>query len=180
MPARLKQHYQENVVKDLMQKFNYKSTMQVPRIKKITLNMGVGDAVNDKKIIDHAVNDLTRISGQKPIVTKARLSVAGFKIREGWPIGCKVTLRGDRMYEFLDRLVNVAIPRIRDFRGISAKAFDGTGNFSMGIKEQIVFPEIEFDKIDKIRGLDITITMSAKTDGEGRALLNAFRFPFRD
>lgn len=180
MPARLKQHYKDTVIKELMTKFNYGSVMQVPRISKITLNMGVGEAVADKKVIDHAVTDLTRISGQKPIVTKARQSIAGFKIREGWPIGCKVTLRGDKMYEFLDRLIQVAIPRIRDFRGISAKAFDGTGNFSMGIREQIVFPEIDYDKIDKIRGLDITITMTANTDAEGRALLAAFRFPFRD
>lgn len=180
MPARLKQHYKDTVVKELMTKFNYNSVMQVPKITKITLNMGVGEAVADKKVIDHAVSDLTRIAGQKPVVTKARQSIAGFKIREGWPIGCKVTLRGEKMYEFLDRLIQVAIPRIRDFRGISAKAFDGTGNFSMGIREQIVFPEIEYDKIDKIRGLDITITMTAKTDAEGRALLTAFRFPFRD
>lgn len=180
MPARLKQHYKDTVVKELMTKFEYQTVMQVPRIVKITLNMGVGEAVADKKVIDHAVGDMTRIAGQKPIVTKARNSIAGFKIREDWPIGCKVTLRGDRMYEFLDRLIQIAIPRIRDFRGISAKAFDGTGNFSMGIREQIVFPEIEYDKIDKIRGLDITITMTAKTDAEGRALLTAFRFPFRD
>lgn len=180
MPARLKQHYKDVVIKELMNKFDYRTVMQVPRIVKITLNMGVGEAVADKKAVDNAQTDLMRISGQKPIITKARNSIAGFKIREGWPIGCKVTLRGERMYEFLDRLISVAIPRIRDFRGISAKAFDGTGNFSMGIREQIVFPEIEYDKIDKIRGLDITITMTAKTDAEGRALLTAFQFPFRD
>jgi len=180
MAARLKQHYRDVVVKDLLEKFKYKSSMQVPRIVKITLNMGVGEAASDKKVIEHAQTDLTRIAGQKPIVTKARNSIAGFKIRENWPIGCKVTLRGDRMYEFLDRLINVAIPRIRDFRGLSAKAFDGTGNYTMGIKEQIVFPEIDFDKIDKIRGLNISITMTAKTDQEGRALLAAFQFPFKD
>lgn len=180
MPARLKQFYQDEVVKSLMQKFNYKSVMQVPRLSKITLNMGVGDAVSDKKVIEHAQADLARIVGQKPLVTKAKQSIAGFKIREGWPIGCKVTLRGDRMYEFLDRLINIAMPRIRDFRGVSAKAFDGTGNYTLGIREQIVFPEIEYDKIDKIRGLDVCITMTATTDAEGRALLAAFRFPFRD
>ncbi len=180
MAARLKQHYRDVVVKELMEKFNYKSAMQVPKIQKITLNMGVGEAVADKKVIDHAVSDMTRIAGQKPIVTKARNSIAGFKIREGWPIGCKVTLRGERMYEFLDRLISIAIPRVRDFRGISAKSFDGAGNFSMGIREQIVFPEIEYDKIDKIRGLDIAISMTAKTNAEGRALLTAFKFPFRD
>lgn len=180
MAVRLKQHYNDVVVKTLMEKFNYHSVMQVPRILKITLNMGVGEAVADKKVIDHAVNDLTIIAGQKPIVTKARNSIAGFKIREGWPIGCKVTLRGARMYEFLDRLINIAIPRIRDFRGFSAKAFDGTGNYTLGIKEQIVFPEIDYDKIDKIRGLDITITMSAKDNAEGRALLASFQFPFKD
>lgn len=180
MAARLKQLYRDVIIKDLMAKFNYKSVMQTPRIVKITLNMGVGEAVADKKVIDHATTDLSRISGQKPLVTKARLSIAGFKIREGWPLGCKVTLRGDRMYEFLDRLVNIAIPRIRDFRGISAKSFDGTGNFSLGIREQIVFPEIDYDKIDKIRGLDVCITMTAKTDAEGRALLAAFNFPFKD
>ena len=180
MPARLKKIYREIIVKNLMQDFSYKSIMQVPRLLKITLNMGVGEAVADKKIIEHAVSDLTRISGQKPLVTNAKKSIAGFKIREGWPIGCKVTLRGDRMYEFLDRLVNIAIPRIRDFRGVSAKAFDGTGNYTLGIREQIVFPEIEYDKIDKIRGLDICITMTAKTDKEARALLASFKFPFKD
>jgi len=180
MTARLKKIYHDTVVEALMQKFGYKSVMQAPRLVKITLNMGVGEAVADKKIIEHAVADLTRIAGQKPLVTKARKSIAGFKIREGWPIGCKVTLRGDRMYEFLDRLVNIAMPRIRDFRGVSARAFDGTGNYTLGIREQIVFPEIEYDKVDKIRGLNITITMSAKNDAEARALLSAFRFPFRD
>ncbi len=180
MAARLKQFYRDVIVKDLMSKFNYTSVMQVPRITKITLNMGVGEAVTDKKVIDHAQADMTRIAGQKPIVTNARNSIAGFKIREGWPIGCKVTLRGDRMYEFLDRLVSIAIPRIRDFRGMSGKAFDGTGNYSMGIREQIVFPEIDYDKIDKIRGLNITITMTAKSDAEGRALLRSFQFPFKD
>ncbi len=180
MAARLKQHYRDVVIKELMNKFNYKTIMQTPRITKITLNMGVGEAIADKKVIDHASTDLSKISGQKPLVTKAKQSIAGFKIREGWPLGCKVTLRGDRMYEFLDRLVNIAMPRIRDFRGISAKAFDGTGNFSMGIREQIVFPEIDYDKIDKIRGLNVTITMTAKTDAEGRALLAAFNFPFKD
>ena len=153
--------------------------MQVPRIEKITLNMGVGEAIADKKVMDHAVSDLRTISGQQPIVTKARLSVAGFKIREGWPIGCKVTLRRERMYEFLDRLINVAIPRVRDFRGMSAKAFDGQGNYSMGVKEQIIFPEIDYDKIDALRGMDVTITTSARNDEEGRALLEAFNFPFR-
>jgi large subunit ribosomal protein L5 len=153
--------------------------MQVPRIVKITLNMGVGEAINDKKIMDNAVRDMTQIAGQKPIVTKARKSVAGFKIREEWPIGCKVTLRRERMYEFLDRLINVAIPRVRDFRGLSAKAFDGRGNYSMGVREQIIFPEIDYDKIDAVRGMDVTITTTARTDEEGRALLNAFKFPFR-
>jgi large subunit ribosomal protein L5 len=180
MVARLKQHYQDEVVKNLQKKFNYKTVMQVPRLVKITLNMGVGEATSDKKIIEHAVADLTRISGQKPIVTKARNSIAGFKIREGYPIGCKVTLRSERMFEFLDRLISIAIPRIRDFRGMSAKAFDGTGNYTMGIREQIVFPEIEFDKIDKLRGLNITITTTAKTDEEARALLAAFKFPFKE
>ncbi len=178
--TRLQEHYQEKVVPALMEKFSYKSVMQVPRITKITLNMGLGEAVGDKKVIEHAMSDLAKISGQKPIVTKARKSIAGFKIREGWPIGCKVTLRRERMYEFLDRLVNVAIPRIRDFRGLSAKAFDGRGNYSMGVREQIIFPEIEYDKIDALRGLDITITTSARTDEEGRALLQAFNFPFRN
>lgn len=180
MTARLKQLYRDVIVKDLMNKFNYSSVMQVPRITKITLNMGVGEAVSDKKVIDYAQADMSRIAGQKPIVTNARNSIAGFKIREGWPIGCKVTLRGERMYEFLDRLISIAIPRIRDFRGVSGKAFDGTGNYTLGIREQIVFPEIDYDKIDKIRGLNITITMTAKSDAEARALLAGFQFPFKD
>ena len=163
----------------LTEQFGYKTPMEVPRIVKITLNMGVGEAVADKKVIDHAVDDLTRIAGQKPVVTKARKSVSNFKVREGWPVGCKVTLRKERMYEFLDRLISVAIPRIRDFRGLSARAFDGRGNYSLGIKEQIIFPEIDYDKIDAIRGMDITITTSAKSDDECRALLAAFSFPLR-
>ncbi|MCG6941316.1 MAG: 50S ribosomal protein L5 [Thiohalocapsa sp.] len=177
--SRLATQYREQVVGQLQERFGYKSVMQVPRLVKVTLNMGVGEAINDKKIMENAVGDLTRISGQKPIVTKARKSVAGFKIREGWPIGCKVTLRHERMYEFLDRLINIAIPRIRDFRGLSPKAFDGRGNYSMGVREQIIFPEIDYDKIDAIRGLDVTITTTAQTDEEGRALLDAFNFPFR-
>jgi large subunit ribosomal protein L5 len=180
MAARLKQQYQDTIVKDLMKQFKYTSVMQVPRLVKITLNMGVGEAVNDKKIIDQAKADLARIAGQMPIVTNAKNSIAGFKIREGWPIGCKVTLRGDRMYEFLDRLINIAMPRIRDFRGVSPKAFDGTGNYTLGIREQIVFPEIEYDKIDKLRGLNVTLTMTANTDKEAKALLSSFRFPFKD
>ncbi len=176
---RLQSEYQEKIVGQLMERFGYDSIMQVPRIVKITLNMGVGEAVADKKIMDHAVSDLTALAGQKPIVTYARKSVAAFKIREGWPVGCKVTLRRDRMYEFLDRLINVAIPRIRDFRGVSPKAFDGRGNYSLGVKEQIIFPEIDYDKIDTLRGLDITITTSARTNEEGLALLEAFKFPFR-
>jgi large subunit ribosomal protein L5 len=176
---RLAEQYQNEIVPGLMKQFSYKSVMQVPRIQKIVLNMGVGDAVNDKKILEHAVGDMTKISGQKPAVTKARKSIAVFKIREGYPIGCKVTLRSARMYEFLDRLISVAIPRVRDFRGISGRAFDGRGNFNMGVKEQIIFPEIEYDKIDALRGLNITITTTAKTDDEARALLSAFRFPFR-
>jgi large subunit ribosomal protein L5 len=178
-PARLQTFYRDTVVKQLTQQFGYKSVMQVPRIQKIVLNMGVGEAVADKKIMDNAVADMIKISGQKPVVTKARTSIANFKIRTGYPVGCKVTLRGARMFEFLDRLVNVAMPRIRDFRGISGKAFDGRGNYNMGVKEQIIFPEIEYDKIDAIRGMNITITTTAKTDGEARALLSAFRFPFR-
>jgi large subunit ribosomal protein L5 len=178
--ARLHTHYREQVVKQLMQQFGYKTTMQVPRIQKITLNMGVGEAVNDKKVMDNAVGDMTKIAGQKPLVTKSRKSIAVFKIRTGYPIGCKVTLRGTRMYEFLDRLVTVAIPRIRDFRGISAKSFDGRGNFNFGIREQIIFPEIEYDKIDAIRGMNITITTTARTNEEGRALLAGFKFPFRN
>ena len=177
--VRLQDYYKNTVVKQLIEQFGYKSVMQVPRIEKITLNMGLGEAIGDKKIIERAMEDLTAIAGQKPIVTKARKSVAGFKIREGWPIGCKVTLRRDRMYEFLDRLVSIAIPRIRDFRGFSAKAFDGRGNYSLGVREQIIFPEIDYDKIDALRGLDITITTSAKNDDEGRALLAAFNFPLK-
>jgi len=179
-PARLQTYYRESVVKDLTQQFGYKTVMQVPRIDKIVLNMGVGEAVADKKIMDNAVADMTRVAGQKPIVTKARTSIANFKIRTGYPVGCKVTLRGARMYEFLDRLVNVAMPRIRDFRGISGKSFDGRGNYNMGVKEQIIFPEIEYDKVDALRGLNISITTTAKTDDEAKALLTAFRFPFRN
>jgi large subunit ribosomal protein L5 len=177
--ARLQAYYRETVVPQLMEKFGYKSVMQVPKIEKITLNMGVGEAVADRKIIEKAVGDMTAIAGQKPVVTLSRKSVAGFKIREGWPIGCKVTLRRERMYEFLDRLISIAIPRIRDFRGMSGKAFDGRGNYSLGIKEQIIFPEIDYDKIDMLRGMDIVITTSAHTDEEGRALLAAFKFPLR-
>ncbi|MGD1990194.1 MAG: 50S ribosomal protein L5 [Chromatiales bacterium] len=177
--ARLKEHYRENVVPGLVEKFGYSSVMAVPRIEKITLNMGVGEAVGDKKILQNAVEDMQKIAGQKPVVTKARKSVAGFKIREGWPIGCKVTLRREQMYEFLDRLINIAIPRIRDFRGLNGKSFDGLGNYSMGVSEQIIFPEIEYDKVDALRGMDITITTSAKNDEEGRALLEAFNFPFK-
>jgi large subunit ribosomal protein L5 len=177
---RLQVQYRDRVVKDLMQQFGYKTVMQVPRIEKITLNMGVGEAVADKKIMDNAVGDMSKIAGQKPIVTKSRKSIANFKIRTGYPVGCKVTLRGTRMYEFLDRLVSVAIPRIRDFRGIPGKAFDGRGNFNFGVREQIIFPEIEYDKIDAVRGMNITITTTAKTNEEGRALLAAFKFPFRN
>jgi len=177
--TRLNDHYKETVVPALVEKFGYKSVMQVPRIEKITLNMGVGEAVGDKKIMEFAVSDMEKIAGQKVMVNKARKSVAGFKIRDGWPIGCKVTLRRERMYEFMDRLVSIAIPRIRDFRGLNAKSFDGHGNFSMGVKEQIIFPEIEYDKIDTLRGMDITITTSARTDEEGRALLDGFNFPFK-
>lgn len=177
---RLKEHYQKNVVKQLKEQFGYSSIMQVPKFVKITLNMGVGEAVADKKIIDHAVNDLTKIAGQKAIVTRARKSISTFKVREGWPVGCKVTLRGDRMYEFLDRLISIAIPRIRDFRGMSAKAFDGRGSYNIGIREQIVFPEIDYEKVDALRGLNIAITTSAKSDKEARALMSAFNFPFRD
>ncbi len=178
--ARLQQIYREQVVPELMEKFGYKTQMQVPRIRKITLNMGVGEAVQDKKILEHALGDLTKIAGQKPVVTKAKKSIATFKVRKDYPVGCMVTLRGSRMYEFLDRLVTIAIPRIRDFRGISGKSFDGRGNYSMGVKEQIIFPEIEYDKIDALRGLNISITTSAKTDDEARALLAGFRFPFRN
>ena len=178
--VRLQQYYRETVAPNLHEQFSYRNVMEVPRITKITLNMGVGEAVADKKIMEHAVGNLTQIAGQKPVVTLSRKSIAGFKIRAGWPIGCKVTLRRDRMYEFLDRLVNIAIPRIRDFRGFSARAFDGRGNYSLGVREQIIFPEIDYDKIDVIRGLDITITTTARTDEEGRALLAAFNFPFRN
>ncbi len=177
--SRLKQQYENEIAPKLNERFQYQSAMQIPRITKITLNMGVGEAIADKKVMDSAVGDLTAIAGQKPIVTKARKSVAAFKIREGWPIGCKVTLRRDRMYEFLDRLINIAIPRIRDFRGLNPKSFDGQGNYSMGVKEQIMFPEIDYDKIDTLRGLDITITTTARSDEEGRALLEGFKFPFR-
>lgn len=178
--ARLKDFYKDTVVKKMIEQFGYTSAMEVPRIKKITLNMGVGEAVADKKIMENAVGDMQKIAGQKPVVTKAKKSVAAFKIRDDYPVGCKVTLRRERMYEFLDRLVTVAIPRIRDFRGISAKSFDGRGNYNMGIKEQIIFPEIEYDKIDAIRGMNITITTTAKSDEEARALLSAFSFPFRN
>lgn len=178
--AALKQFYRDKVTAELQKQFSYKSAMQVPRIKKITINMGLGEAVGDKKIITHGMDDMMKISGQKPISTLARNSNAGFKIREGWPIGCKVTLRRERMYEFLQRLISIAIPRIRDFRGFSAKSFDGRGNYSFGIKEQIVFPEIDYDKIDTLRGMDITITTSAKSDEEARALLKAFGFPLKD
>ena len=178
-PARLHTYYRDTVVKDLTQQFGYKSVMQVPRIEKIVLNMGVGESIADKKIMDNAVADMAKIAGQKPLVTNARKSVAQFKIREGYPVGCKVTLRGARMYEFLDRLVSVAMPRIRDFRGVSARSFDGRGNYNMGVKEQIIFPEIEYDKIDAIRGMNITISTSAKSDAEAKALLAAFKFPFR-
>jgi large subunit ribosomal protein L5 len=177
--ARLQEYYRNDVIKMLMDRFAYSNIMQVPRIEKVTLNMGVGEAVGDKKIIEHAVEDMTRIAGQKPVVTKARKSIAGFKIRDGWPVGCKVTLRRERMYEFLDRLINVAIPRIRDFRGLSSRAFDGRGNYSMGVQEQIIFAEIDYDKIDMVRGMDITITTSARSNEEARALLEAFTFPFK-
>ncbi|MEW6992233.1 50S ribosomal protein L5 [Colwelliaceae bacterium 6441] len=177
--AKLHDFYKDTVVAELQKKFDYKSVMQVPRIEKITLNMGVGEAIADKKVLEHATNDLTAISGQKPQITKARNSVAGFKIREGYPIGAKVTLRGERMWEFLERLISISVPRIRDFRGLNPKSFDGRGNYSMGVREQIIFPEIEYDKIDKIRGMDITITTSAKSNEEGHALLTAFNFPFK-
>jgi len=177
--SRLQQHYRDEVAKQLADRFQFKSSMQVPRITKITINMGVGEAIADKKVMEFAVKDLTQIAGQKPVVRLARKSVAAFKVREGWPVGCKVTLRRERMYEFLDRLINIAIPRIRDFRGLSPKAFDGRGNYSIGVREQIIFPEIDYDKVDTLRGLDITITTSARTDEEGRALLEGFKFPFR-
>jgi large subunit ribosomal protein L5 len=178
--ARLFDYYKDKVAPELMKKFGYKSIMQVPRIEKITLNMGVGEAVADKKVMEHAVGDMQKIAGQKPVVTKSKKSIAGFKIRENYPVGCKVTLRRAHMYEFLDRLVTVAIPRIRDFRGISGKSFDGRGNYNMGVKEQIIFPEIEYDKIDALRGMNITITTTAKTDEEARALLQAFKFPLKN
>lgn len=178
--ARLHDFYKGTVAKQLTEQFGYKSVMEVPRIEKITLNMGVGEAVADKKVMEHAVSDMQKIAGQKPVVTLAKKSIAGFKIREGYPVGCKVTLRKEQMYEFLDRLITVAIPRIRDFRGISGKAFDGRGNYNMGVKEQIIFPEIEYEKIDALRGMNITITTTAKTDEEARALLAAFSFPFKN
>ena len=178
-PARLAVQYRDKIVPDLMKKFGYTTVMQVPRIKKIVINMGVGESVNDKKVLDHAVGDMTRIAGQKPVVTKTRKSIANFKVRAGYPVGCMVTLRGARMYEFLDRLVNIAMPRIRDFRGVSPRSFDGQGNYSLGVKEQIIFPEIQYDQIDQVRGMDITITTTAEDDRHGRALLEAFNFPFR-
>jgi large subunit ribosomal protein L5 len=178
--ARFQQVYKEKVVPDLMAKFGFKTAMQVPRITKITLNMGVGEAIADKKILDNAVGDLTKIAGQKPVTTKAKKAIAGFKIRQGYPLGCMVTLRGPRMYEFLDRLVTIAFPRVRDFRGVSGRAFDGRGNYNIGVKEQIIFPEIEYDKVDALRGLNISITTTAKNDEEAKALLAAFRFPFRN
>ena len=178
--ARLQQHYREKVVPELTAKFGYKSPMQVPRLTKITLNMGVSEAVSDKKVMEHAVGDLTKIAGQKPVVTMSRKPIAGFKIRENMPIGCMVTLRGATMFEFLDRFVTISLPRVRDFRGISGRSFDGRGNYNVGVKEQIIFPEIEYDKIDAIRGLNISITTTAKTDDEAKALLQAFKFPFKN
>ena len=178
--TRLESFYKETVVPKLVEKFGYENIMQVPRISKITLNMGVGEAVGNKKILENAVADMTKIAGQKPITTNARVSVASFKIRDGWPIGCKVTLRRAKMFEFLDRLINISLPRVRDFRGVSGRAFDGRGNYNMGVKEQIIFPEIDFDAVDAIRGMDIAITTTAKTDSEAKALLEAFRFPFRN
>jgi len=178
--ARLQGFYKETVMPELQQKFGYKSVMEVPRITKITLNMGVGEAVGDKKVMEHAVGDMTKIAGQKPVVTVARKAIAGFKIREGYPIGCMVTLRGDRMYEFLDRFITIAMPRIRDFRGVSGKSFDGRGNYNIGVKEQIIFPEVEYDKIDTLRGMNISITTTAKNDEEAKALLAAFKFPFKN
>ncbi|MEL6216153.1 MAG: 50S ribosomal protein L5 [Pseudomonadota bacterium] len=177
--SRLQEHYKETVIPKLKEELGLDNVMEVPKITKITVNMGVGEAVADKKKMEHAVGDMTRLAGQKPIVRKARKSVAAFKIREGWPIGCKVTLRRERMYEFLDRLISIAIPRVRDFRGLSSKSFDGRGNYSMGVREQIIFPEIDYDQVDELRGMDITITTTARTDEEGRALLNAFNFPFK-
>lgn len=178
--ARLQEHYKTTIMPALREQFGYASVMEVPRITKITLNMGVGEAVGDKKILDNAVADMTKIAGQKPVVTKARKAIAGFKIREGYPIGCMVTLRGEKMYEFLDRLVTIAMPRIRDFRGISGRGFDGRGNYNVGVKEQIIFPEIEYDKIDALRGMNISVTTTAKTDNEAKALLAAFKFPFKN
>ena len=178
--TRLEKFYKDEVVPSLMKRFGYDNPMQVPRITKVTLNMGVGEAVADKKVLENAVADMAKIAGQRPIQTKARVSVASFKIRDGWPIGCKVTLRRNRMYEFIDRLVNIALPRVRDFRGVSGKAFDGRGNYNMGVKEQIIFPEIDFDQVDAIRGMDIAITTTAKSDAEAKALLEAFSFPFRN
>ena len=178
--ARLQQFYKDSVVADLIKQFGYKSVMEVPRITKITLNMGVGEAVADKKVLENAVGDMQKIAGQKPVTTKARTSIAGFKIRDGYPIGCMVTLRGPRMFEFLDRLVTIALPRVRDFRGVAGKGFDGQGNYNMGVKEQIIFPEIEYDKIDALRGMNISITTTAKTDAEAKALLAAFKFPFKN
>lgn len=178
--SRLQEIYRNKIVADLTAKFGYKSVMEVPRLTKITLNMGLSEAVADKKIIEHAVGDMTKIAGQKPVITKARKAIAGFKIREGYPIGCMVTLRGPRMYEFLDRLITIAFPRVRDFRGVSGKAFDGRGNYNIGVKEQIIFPEIEYDKIDALRGMNISITTTAKSDDEAKALLAAFKFPFRN
>jgi large subunit ribosomal protein L5 len=178
--ARLQEFYRDKVVPDLVTKFGYKSSMQAPRITKITLNMGVSEAVSDKKVMDHAVSDLTKIAGQKPVVTKSKKAIAGFKIRDGVPIGCMVTLRGVRMYEFLDRFVTIALPRVRDFRGISGRAFDGRGNYNIGVKEQIIFPEVDYDKVDALRGLNISITTTAKTDDECKALLGAFKFPFKN
>jgi large subunit ribosomal protein L5 len=177
--ARLQEFYKSEVIAALRKQFEYENIMEVPRITKISLNMGVGEAVRDKKILDNAHADMAKIAGQKPLITYTRKSIAGFKIRDGWPIGCKVTLRRERMYEFLDRLINVAMPRIRDFRGVNARSFDGRGNYNMGIREQIIFPEIEYDKVDAVRGMDITITTTAKNDAEGQALLEAFNFPFR-
>jgi large subunit ribosomal protein L5 len=178
--ARLQEYYRETVVKQLQEQFGYKNVMEIPRLSKISINMGVGEAVGDRKLIDNAVADMTKIAGQKPVITLARKSVASFKLREGWPVGCRVTLRREQMFEFLDRLINIAIPRIRDFRGLNPKSFDGRGNYNMGVREQIIFPEIDYDKIDTLRGLDITFTTTAKTDQEGRALLAAFNFPFRN
>jgi large subunit ribosomal protein L5 len=180
MTTRLEQFYKDEVVPKLMKQFGYTNPMQVPKLVKITLNMGVGEAAANKKVLENAVADMAKISGQKPVVTKARVSVASFKIRDGWPIGCKTTLRRAKMFEFLDRLVNISLPRVRDFRGVSGRAFDGRGNYNMGVKEQIIFPEIDFDAVDAVRGMDIAITTTAKTDAEAKALLEAFRFPFRN